>query len=387
MAKYKNYVDEWNSGNWNSGSYRKWSKPTQTGVNTNNVRGSSGTGTYSVTPTFNNPVATTNNLGLRALTTLANKKSGEQKTPSGHSKGGDVPSGMGDASPSPNANFGGAGFGTPVATPVGGGYGYMTPSYTPYARWNSPWKGDMETLMRELLNRDPFNYDYLSDPVYQAYRQQYEFQGDRARENTIGDYARNTGGLASSWANTAGQLRQNNYNAQLNGLIPELENARYSRYMGDIETDLNNLTQLQNLESLYYNQYLNDRDYDWMLQQASQPVRYGSGGGSGSRSTSNQDSGDAYMEEMLQDFMKSGMTYEDYVRKYNLTSKEISFLKPYKDLGGSGASSRSGSLNLDTGTTPNSGGSSMWDYAREDPNEAIRKRIIAELMQKGYYSL
>jgi len=256
--EYNSYVDEWNSGNWNDTSYRNWSKPTQTGVNTTNVRGSSGTGTYSVTPTFNNPVATTNNLGLRALNTIANKKKSQPASTVGNTALAGINGGL--TAPAVVANR------TPTGGGGGGGYGFI-PTYNPYARYNSPYQPQIDALMNALLNRGPFNYDYLSDPTYQSYRQQYEFQGDRRRENAIGEYARNTGGLASSWATTAGQLRQNNYNAQLNGLIPELENARYNRYLGEIETDFNNLSQLQNLENRNYNRYLNERDYDLQLQQ------------------------------------------------------------------------------------------------------------------------
>ena len=167
----------------------------------------------------------------------------------------------------------------------GGGYGYLQ-KYSPYARYQSVYGDKINSLLDALLNRGPFNYDYLSDPMYQAYRQQYEFQGDRARENAIGDYARNTGGLASSWATTAGQLAQNNYNAQLNSLIPELQNARYTKYMGEVENDLNNMNVLMNLENRAYDRYASDRAYDWQVQQAQQSRLSRRASGSGGSKTS-----------------------------------------------------------------------------------------------------
>ena len=227
-----------------------------------------------------------------------------------------------------------------VNQPTGGGGGVnvarASPLYNAYGAYTSPYQSQIDELMKAMLNRGPFNYDYLSDPTYQAYRQQYEFQGDRARENAIGDYAANTGGMASSWAQTAGQLAQNNYNAQLNSLIPELQNAAYNKYLGEAEMDLNNLNMLQNLEDANYNRYLNDREYDLQMQQLNNAARTRTSGGGSGGSGSSQSSalGQENASKIASSILAGGiMPSNSDLKEMGTSSSEVNyFLKVMKQL-------------------------------------------------------
>lgn len=102
----------------------------------------------------------------------------------------------------------------------------------------------LEQYRNEIENRKPFEYDYESDPVYQAYRDMYTREGDRAMRDVMGEYAANTGGYINSAGITAGALANNYYMQQLNDKIPQLYDSAYARYNQDYRD------KLQGLESI-----------------------------------------------------------------------------------------------------------------------------------------
>lgn len=85
-----------------------------------------------------------------------------------------------------------------------------------------------------LINRDAFSYDPRKDPAYLAYEQIYTNRGRRAMEDTLGQVAARTGGMASSYAVSASQQAYNNYMQELAAQIPALQQAAYSMYLGDL---------------------------------------------------------------------------------------------------------------------------------------------------------
>lgn len=93
-------------------------------------------------------------------------------------------------------------------------------------------------------NRKPFEYDYASDPAYQAYKEMYTREGDRVMRDVMGEYAANTGGYINSAGITAGAQANNYYMQQLADKIPQLYESAYGRYNEDY------LTQLKGLESI-----------------------------------------------------------------------------------------------------------------------------------------
>lgn len=116
-------------------------------------------------------------------------------------------------------------------------------------------KNDRLTRRYENLvnNRKPFEYDYNDDPAYQAYKDMYTREGDRAMRDLMGEYSARTGGQMNSAAVTAGAQANNYYMQQLGDKIPELYQAAYNRYNADY------LTKLQDLEKLIG---LNDESFE-----------------------------------------------------------------------------------------------------------------------------
>ncbi|MBQ6552432.1 MAG: hypothetical protein IJL83_02280 [Clostridia bacterium] len=118
----------------------------------------------------------------------------------------------------------------------------------------TPYTGDPEAIYREYLSQKdalgPFNYDAKNDPKYQAYAAQYERNGRRAMEDTLGQVASRTGGLASSYAAAVAQQQYQRYMADLDSIIPQLEQIAYSRYrdeQSDLATEYGNRMQQEAL--------------------------------------------------------------------------------------------------------------------------------------------
>lgn len=113
----------------------------------------------------------------------------------------------------------------------------------------------IDSLLNAILKREPFSYDHTTDPSYLAYEQQYKRLGDRAREDTLGDIAGLTGGYASSWAASAASQAQNDYNSQLSGIIPQLREAAYNRYLDEDTLMRNDLGLLLGIDQTNYDRY------------------------------------------------------------------------------------------------------------------------------------
>ncbi len=124
-----------------------------------------------------------------------------------------------------------------------------------YAHYESPYAQQIDTVLRGILERDPFSYDLESDPAWQAYRKQYAREGRRASEDAMGQYAAMTGGMPSTAAMTAASQAGDSYNAQMTDRIPELYRLAYSMYADEGERMRNNLSALRGLDSDAYGRY------------------------------------------------------------------------------------------------------------------------------------
>lgn len=201
----------------------------------------------------------------------------------------------------------------PINTGGGGGSGavidYGGGGYSAYPAYVSPYEAQLQAALNKLLSREEFNYDYLSDPLYQQYAKQYGIQGDLARQDTLGDVASMTGGMPSSYAVTAAQQAQNGWNNALNDMIPALHDAAYRRYMGDYEADANLASMLSSLDSMAYDRYNRDRNYNLALQEANNRAR---------RTVTTTGGGDKFsgIGAAYASLMNSGLSGDDWVAKY-----------------------------------------------------------------------
>lgn len=116
-------------------------------------------------------------------------------------------------------------------------------------------------LLEKYLNPTAYSYDVESDPSYQAYKTQYEREGERAFQDTIGDLTSLTGGRLNSWATSAAAQARNNYAEQLTDIIPTLEGQAYNRYQTEYANIANQLNMLQNLDATSYGRYQDELNF------------------------------------------------------------------------------------------------------------------------------
>lgn len=160
------------------------------------------------------------------------------------------------------------------------------PTYTP------SYDDEIQRLYNEIVNRGKFNYDLLSDPLYQQYREQYVNQGNMAMMDTMGQAAALTGGYGSTYSQAVGQQQYNNYLNQLNQMVPEfydrafnywqaegqdlynqyglvsdLRDTEYGRYRDEVSDYWNEVSYLAGRADTYYNQ---GADNYWNTQSMNQ---------------------------------------------------------------------------------------------------------------------
>ena len=123
--------------------------------------------------------------------------------------------------------------------------------------YNNRYDDEIQDLIQGILDRPDFSYDPETDLLYQQYRKQYNREGDRAVADALGAAAAASGGIPSSYANTAAAQAGNYYAAQLTDKIPELYELAYNQYLNDYQMQLSDLGVVQGAEQSDYDKYLN----------------------------------------------------------------------------------------------------------------------------------
>ena len=121
-----------------------------------------------------------------------------------------------------------------------------TYNYNQIPDYQSAYKPKISDLVSNIENYD-YN-KFLGTDEYGALRGQYERQGQRAMQDTMGDAAARTGGMASSYAVTAGQQA---YGNQMNNL----EAAALEMYQNKKNDMRNDLSMYENLDNMDYSRY------------------------------------------------------------------------------------------------------------------------------------
>lgn len=143
----------------------------------------------------------------------------------------------------------------------GGEYGEF--DYNNAGKYVSRWQSQIDALTGAILGRDPFSYDKNTDPLYQQYKESYTRGGQRGMQDTLAQVAARTGGMASSYAESAAQQTYNNYMAALADKVPELQQLAYSMYMDNNAMDRADLDMLMGLDSTDYGRWSDDRNFNY----------------------------------------------------------------------------------------------------------------------------
>lgn len=189
-----------------------------------------------------------------------------------------------------------------------GGYG----SGYGYPGFSSRYDPQIQALYQAILNRQPFSYDAASDPLYGQYKQSYTRGGQRAMQDTLGQMALRTGGLASSYAESAAQQTYDNYMAALADKIPELQQLAYQRYQDELSGKRADLSMLLGLDDVDYNRWSGDRSFDYNA------YRDGVADDQWAKSFDYQQQRDAASDSQWQQQWDYSRGQDDYERRYRL---------------------------------------------------------------------
>ena len=144
--------------------------------------------------------------------------------------------------------------------------------------YSSEYADKIASSMNNAIN---FKYDPMQDASYKALAKVYRRNGEKAAQSTMADAASLNGGYNTSYATSAAEQVRNDYNQQLAGYIPELEEKAYNR-------NLDALGIYQDADRLSYDRYRDAvADYQWgqgynLDVYAAKKSRSSGGGGRGS---------------------------------------------------------------------------------------------------------
>lgn len=126
--------------------------------------------------------------------------------------------------------------------------------------YSSPYSQEIDSLFKELAAAPKFDYDPEKDENFLELKDIYTAQGKRAMKDSVATAAAQTGGIASSYAASAGSQAYQKYMQALGELIPELRDRAYGEYQDGIADKRKNLEVLSDMEKESYGRYLDDLD-------------------------------------------------------------------------------------------------------------------------------
>lgn len=144
-----------------------------------------------------------------------------------------------------------------------------TPTFT------DPYAERLESALARLEDRKPFSYDPQNDPAFQAYREAYRREGDRAARNSLGDAATLTGGQASTAAVAAASQARDYYNSKLGDVVPELYQMAWQMYQNEQNGLVDEINLLAGLSAQAYQQQADQRALDYKIFAGERDFAYG----------------------------------------------------------------------------------------------------------------
>lgn len=97
-------------------------------------------------------------------------------------------------------------------------------------------KPKADQMLTNIVNKQAFSYDAAADPLYQAYKKEYQALGEKSKADTLKDVGMLNGSSAvADYAQIAAAQAQNTYRQQMSTIIPALEEAAYGRWKGQMQ--------------------------------------------------------------------------------------------------------------------------------------------------------
>ena len=143
--------------------------------------------------------------------------------------------------------------------------------------FQSSYDAEISDLYSKIVNRRSFQYSPGTDPLYGAYKEQYNREGRLAMRDSMGEAAALTGGYGSSYAQTVGREQYDSYLAKLNDIFPELYSAAYEHYENEGQELRDRYAAATGMEDREYGRFrdsVGDRQYQQGLETAAEQTSY-----------------------------------------------------------------------------------------------------------------
>ena len=140
--------------------------------------------------------------------------------------------------------------------------GYMTSPYSTTSVYNydDPYKGELERMQDDIINREKFSYDYRDDEQYQAIKRLKEKEAQDAFDDAYGQLSRQfEGDIPVNMINKLYDTKADIIDSA-DSYIPQLQQLAYSMYMNEGDQMMQNYAMMQNMANQDYNRWAADRD-------------------------------------------------------------------------------------------------------------------------------
>ena len=195
--------------------------------------------------------------------------------------------------------------------------------------FSSSYDEQIAELYNQIVSREAFKYDPMSDSLYGQYREQYTRMGRMAMMDSMGKAAALTGGYGSSYAQKVGQQEYDEYLQKLGQVMPELYAAAYQRYKDQGETLESKYQTLRGLEGQEYDRYRDQvEDVKYQQEMAAEQEK------------ADNDRKDKNYDRLVELITKVGYTpsQEELEQSGMTQSQAAAYLKRYGGGGSSGSS-------------------------------------------------
>ena len=116
----------------------------------------------------------------------------------------------------------------------------------------------LDSILGNISNRDPFAYDFNTDPLFQAQLQASMNSGQLAMQNTMGQASALTGGYGSSYAVSAGSQAYNQYIQDAYNNLPEYYNLALEAYEAEGNRLMNEYNAYASADETEYSRMVDD---------------------------------------------------------------------------------------------------------------------------------
>ncbi len=192
-----------------------------------------------------------------------------------------------------------------------------------------------QNALNDYMKRDPLEYNFNDDPVYQQLKDKYIQQGKMAMMDTMGQAAAAmTGGYGNSYAQSVGQQAYAAQLQNLNDVVPELYQMALDNYNREGEEMLNKYALYSAEEQNDYDRWWNERQWEQQYgekqteKKSPYPEWYNEGGAFSSSSGETVNKADINnLDEYLKLQGYTGTTPEEYVDFITKLTGEQSYEK------------------------------------------------------------